>query len=379
MVFPYIENFYQIENIFRKNKNFIITKKEDYIVINYIISSKETFPIIKDENDIESKILREGRGLIFSTKGKILSRPLHKFFNLGEREDSSNIDFFRNHLIMDKLDGSMIRPFFTQNKIRWGTKMGVTDISYQVEEFLKDKKNYIDFANDMLKKDFTPIFEWISKKQRIVLEYDNDDLVLLAIRNNITGEYVNRNILEKIKEEYSLSLVDVVDIDLRNLSKDEIYKKINQFMKNKEGVVVSFDDGEMIKIKTEQYVNIHKAKDQINDDKMIVKSILNNTIDDVLVLFDKNSKEYVTLTEKIEKFDKGMINFLKIVSEYHGKSKKMNRKDFALDTTIDPFIKNIVFGVYDKDEVTLEDLKKIVIAKCNNNSNFEFMRKYINF
>lgn len=379
MYFPIIEDINQVKNIFNKNKNFIISNKQDYIVINYIISSKETFPIIKNNDDIESKILREGRGLIFSSNGKILSRPFHKFFNLGEREDCFDINFDTNHIIMDKLDGSMIRPFFIKNNIRWGTKMGITDLTPHVEEFLKTKPNYIDFANDMLKNNFTPIFEWISKKQKIVIEYEKDDLVLLAVRNNITGEYLKRYRLEEFKNNYCLSIIDVLDIDLKNLSKDQIYEKINKFMKNKEGVVVSFENGEMIKVKTKQYVNIHKAKDQINDDKFIIKNILNNTIDDILGLFDKNSKEYISLYEKIEKFNKNFINFFEKISYVYEKAKIVNRKDFALDNDIDPFIKNIVFGVYDNEKITIEDIKKFIVKKCNNNSSFETIKKYINF
>ena len=52
-----------------------------------------------------------------------------KFFNVNEREETliQHIDFSQPHLILEKLDGSMITPFEVDSRIRWGTKMGLTD------------------------------------------------------------------------------------------------------------------------------------------------------------------------------------------------------------------------------------------------------------
>jgi hypothetical protein len=53
-------------------------------------------------------IAAECRGIVFSPEGKILSRRYHKFFNLEEKGYLSKIDFSQPHIILEKLDGSMV-------------------------------------------------------------------------------------------------------------------------------------------------------------------------------------------------------------------------------------------------------------------------------
>jgi hypothetical protein len=45
----------------------------------------------------------------------------------------------------------------------------------------------IKFSYEIMKQGYTPIFEFISPKNRIVIEYKEKELCLLAIRNTITG------------------------------------------------------------------------------------------------------------------------------------------------------------------------------------------------
>ncbi|KMR26836.1 hypothetical protein EV34_14995, partial [Staphylococcus aureus] len=70
---------------------------------------------------------------------------LHKFFNISENDGVSldKVDLNRSHLFMEKLDGSMIRPFLLSSGIRWGTKMGITDVSMQAEEFVAKNPKYL--------------------------------------------------------------------------------------------------------------------------------------------------------------------------------------------------------------------------------------------
>jgi hypothetical protein len=48
-----------------------------------------------------------------------------------------------------------------------------------------------DFCYDcVIDGDMTPIFEWCSRNQRIVVDYPEDMLVLTAVRDNIEGVYI---------------------------------------------------------------------------------------------------------------------------------------------------------------------------------------------
>jgi RNA ligase len=53
-------------------------------------------------------MVRECRGLIFNAEtGEVISRRLHKFFNIGELPETQaeKVDITRPHIILEKMDG----------------------------------------------------------------------------------------------------------------------------------------------------------------------------------------------------------------------------------------------------------------------------------
>lgn len=74
---------------------------DDCISFCYIVSSDSTF------DDAWS---RECRGIVFDkTSGRVIGRPLHKFFNVGERESTrvENLDWSKVVRVADKRDGCL--------------------------------------------------------------------------------------------------------------------------------------------------------------------------------------------------------------------------------------------------------------------------------
>jgi hypothetical protein len=51
--------------------------------------------------------------------------------------------------------------------------------------------DYFGFCREMIKNQHTPLFEWCSRSNAVLLDYPEDQLTLIAIRNIITGEYVD--------------------------------------------------------------------------------------------------------------------------------------------------------------------------------------------
>lgn len=196
--FPVIRNADPVLKAIDGNPAFIVKRDEDndLLIVNYVLNTPDTFPPFGDD-PVENErlaILRECRGITFRlSTGDLLSRPLHKFFNIGERRDTDPdmIDFSKPHRILTKLDGSMLRPIMTKTGLRWGTKMGITDVAKIAEEFISKNNKYNDFALWCIENDLTPIFEWCSLKQRIVISYSEDNLVLIAVRHTFTGDYLD--------------------------------------------------------------------------------------------------------------------------------------------------------------------------------------------
>jgi len=189
--FPHITNISQVLPHVAKRPEFIVAEKDGgYTVINYLVQMADTFPPVQYEADA---ILRECRGMIFNTAtGAILRRPLHKFFNLMEKEETqlANVDFSESHTVFTKLDGSFLSPFIVEGKVRFGTKMGLTEVALQAEPFITAHPEYLGFSAWCIENGITPIFEYTAPDNRIVIHYDKPMLTLLACRNMITGEYL---------------------------------------------------------------------------------------------------------------------------------------------------------------------------------------------
>lgn len=280
-IFPKIECIDDVLPAINGCEEFRVIDKGDYKVVNYMVSFEKTWDI----TDGYAYIRRECRGMIFDKDGKLISRPYHKFFNANERPETNlnKINLYKPHVILEKLDGSMIRPIPTERGFRLATKAGVTEVSMNAEYFIADKPQYGKFIKNCLKNDTTPIFEWVSRKNRIVIDYPEDNLILTAIRNNVDGTYFNYYNLKGIATFCDIPLVKAVEgLSIQNIHL--LAEQIRKWDIDGEGIVIRFDDGHMVKIKTDDYVLRHKSKDQISLEKNVLEVILNDMVDDLIPL-----------------------------------------------------------------------------------------------
>jgi RNA ligase len=109
-----------------------------------------------------------------------------------EKEETqlANVDFSEPHTVYTKLDGSFLSPFMVEGKVRFGTKMGLTDVALQAEPFIAAHPEYLAFSTWCIENGITPVFEYTAPDNRIVIHYDKPMLTLLACRHMITGEYL---------------------------------------------------------------------------------------------------------------------------------------------------------------------------------------------
>jgi RNA ligase len=171
---------------------FNVNDKGDYITINYAVAFEDTFAMTGPD-DLGGAIRRECRGLKFYPSGEIAARPFHKFFNIGEREETQPhvLNFGSDHTIMTKADGSMLHPILIDSDIRWCTKAGITEVSEIAERFVENGRKYRYFALACIERQLTPIFEYVGPYNKVVLDYKEENMVLLAVRQNITGNYMD--------------------------------------------------------------------------------------------------------------------------------------------------------------------------------------------
>lgn len=275
--FPEIRTIQDVLPHIEGREEFIVAEREGYTVINYVVAMADTFDMTGPD-DLGGAIRREARGLIFDAGGNLMSRPFHKFFNVNERAETQTyeIDMSQPHVIMEKMDGSMIRPILVDGYLRLATKMGVTNVAMDAEAWLAAKDDrYKGWLLHCIKNGITPIFEWVSPFNQIVIAYEEADLVLLACRDNITGEYSMPNYQDgcpfTIVPRYGSMDGNIIEYIDRQRGKE-----------GREGDIIRFADGHMLKIKNDWYVRIHKTIDRITFDRNIVDLIVNEEVDDVI-------------------------------------------------------------------------------------------------
>lgn len=333
-IFPIINTIDDVLPHIEGCDEFIIAERlGGYKVINYVNITSDTFrpvSLAADDTDrLTRQIRRECRGIVFDPNGIVARRPYHKFKNIDEDEENLivNVDFTRPHVRLEKLDGSMISPIVLDNgEIYWGTKMLAGDFHDMIVEFL-DARPELKAATeqavyDIILFDCTPMFEFCSRKNRIVVDHPEDRLVMTGIRYNINGNYVPYDIMVKTCNEIGIEVVGVVDDSIADLT---------NFVNNvrdgteEEGVVVRFEDGSMFKVKNDWYVTIHKTKDDLLYERNIITLILDEKLDDVL--------PFVIDTDRVrlETYQRDFNNWLSVHAKKFAGSHTYNSVRFQND------------------------------------------------
>ena len=402
--FPVITHLDDVRAAIEGRDEFIVAKRDWGYVVNYMVSMTDTFPPVIGEdywcpgchkpmsetegcgsqrcpepvaeNELAA-IRRECRGILFYPDGRLMMRRLHKFFNVNERDETQQhlVDLSQSHVILEKLDGSMITPVVVDDAIRWGTKMGITDVSMGAELFVAKHPNYAEFADLHIDRGQTPIFEWCSRKQRIVVDYPQDRLVLIAIRDNHTGEYKSYEQMRTYAESYGIDLVKAYPG-----TSDSMAHLIaeTRAMEDAEGWIIRFDDGHMVKIKGEWYVRIHKTKDNLTHEKNVVDLLISEKMDDAKAFMLADDRERVEQFER--DFWNGVAFQVDAYDKYFGMvvGTGLDRKRFALEwmPTIkdqDPHASTIVFGLFDGKD-TRKMLLDILAKNCGTQTKVDGVR-----
>lgn len=243
---------------------------------------------ISNGTSFTTKEEKEARGLSFDKDGNIIARPLHKFFNLAEREEvqPKNLDFSKIAGVYDKMDGSMITTGFMDGEFFCKSKKSFkSDVAVSAEVFCKENQKYFDFAKYCSLAMLTPIFEFTSPKHRIVLRYDSDNMTILHIRHMVTGEYLMPWEILKIAAKFDIPYNQPVfgsEIDMTGL-----VNSLNT-VEGIEGYVVQFQNGEMFKIKTKWYVDLHHLV-TFKRQRDIARMVIDETIDDFIGYLSLNA------------------------------------------------------------------------------------------
>jgi RNA ligase len=246
--------------------------KYDLTIWNY--SPKVQYERLWDD------ITLQCRGLVTNSKGDIVARPFKKFFNYEEHkpEEIPN-EYFE---VYEKMDGSL-GILFNYN----GEWILATRGSFTSPQAIKGRELLEKYDYNRLVKDYTYLFEIIYPENRIVCNYDFEDLILLGMIHTDTGDEVN--IHNNDNQDIRLkNLIRNINLKIVTLYKTwgEGYDLLKEEISNdKEGYVIRFKNGFRMKIKGDEYVRLHR----------ILTNISNRDIWEYL----KDNKPFDELLEKV--------------------------------------------------------------------------------
>jgi T4 RnlA family RNA ligase len=286
-------------------------------------------------NPIDSKPeikAHEMRGLTFvwNEDGSLYQRYLlmDKFFNLNQSECSA-YSLLKDEKIKEityKEDGSILSFIKLPN----GRIIAKTKASFEADQAIRAQALYEGntsiniFVNYCLNNNIVPIFEFVSPMNRIVLRYDKTNLVIIKLRDNLTGKYISINDLPKSVVDGN-TLVKTFD----GFSLDDLIAKC-EVDKDYEGYVVTFESGKMIKLKLLDYIALHNLHtEDLHREDAIISLIIEEKIDDILAQLVEGDERRVMILELIDLVNHHIMRECHEIKALYEKFDG-NRKDFAL-------------------------------------------------
>lgn len=323
----------------------------DISIFNYRLATFQNFENpVPDRPDIKGYEMR-GITFVWNTDGTLYKRYLllDKFFNLEQTPCSmySVVKDYKIKNIYNKEDGSIASFVRLPN----GKVLGRSKTSFQSDQAIEIQKIYekdgqikqfVDFCMD---EDIIPIFEFVSPQNRIVVPYANTELILLRMRDNKTGEYLNIN-------DYSHKLdgISVAASDEGKTLEDLI--SLKNVTEGKEGWIIQFENGKMIKLKTQWYIDRHRLfTEDLNRENTLIGLIVDETIDDVLAQLEEPTKK-AEIEKTIEIVNKEIARMAHQVDELMS-NYKGDRKDFAIKFNKNPMFPIAMGIISGKDKVDL--------------------------
>jgi T4 RnlA family RNA ligase len=339
-----------------------------YHIFNYRLASYESFmnPKVAD-----SYIALSARGIMFDVTDKenikISSRPMNKFFNIEQGEvDRSNMKLVG---YMDKLDGSLISTYLHNGELKLKTKGSIkSEQAVAAMEWLdlpenSEMKNFLKFHAS--KNNLTVNMEWTAPDNQIVLFYPDASLRILNMVNNENGKILTAENIDK--ENLVNKDIFVKSHKIPNMSLDNIIESIRNEQGN-EGYILEFSDSEgnshLVKVKNIWYVNLHQIKSNLNTTSKIIETIIDETSDDVRVLFAED-KHFLDNITRLENIVSPRISKIEAdVEKFYSDNKELSRKDYAIkaQSELQPYM-SLAMNLYIGKETNYKEFFKKQIDK----------------
>lgn len=194
----------------------------------------------------------------FSLDVEVIARPFPKFFNYEEYINNGWKIPNTPYSMTNKIDGSLGIVFFYDERWQVATRGSFySEQALVAENLLKECDLY--YLNNVN----TYLVEIIYPENRVVVNYGKSrGLFLLAGISNATGMDIRL-------DKESNSFKNIHNYGWFDMSVEDMIIRLKQrSTKNKEGVVLQYDNGLRIKIKFDEYIRLHRIMTGITDKRI---------------------------------------------------------------------------------------------------------------
>jgi hypothetical protein len=322
------------------------------------------------ESPMHEPIVQECRGMIvkgFDQNAQIAAHPYNKFWNHGEHH-AANIDW-QTARVQAKLDGSLALLYdvlalggpHDDKKVGWqfgssgsplgGGRYGSNDQKTFGETFWETFWG-TGMKLPLLWRSLTFCFEFVAPDNRIVVKYNEPQLILHGARNRDTEEELSRKELEYVAKAFNWPIVKEYPLS----SLDDVLtavKALDPVDHNQgEGYVVVDGTFNRVKIKSPRYVALHHLRDKFTP-RGVIHLWKAGEIDEVLVHFPEIKQLADSVVLKLEAACQNALD------DFEKNKILPTRKDFAMAVKDRPW-SGITFKLLSERDPSLQAARRIL-------------------
>jgi hypothetical protein len=249
------------------------------------LNGETVYLTIPRANSIWSNETLIFRSSIWDKDGNLISASFKKFFNW---EEQPNIDPKPYSLsgcqLIEKIDGATLIVSNFKDTLLTRTRQ-IIDFSFNKTEFYKNLDELTHFKKvypNVFKIDSTCsyIYEWVSPKNQIILNYDVPDIYLIGIIRHSDYSMFSQDELDKHAQYLGVKRPKVFKFSTIL----EMMEAVKKF-KGVEGICVYYNHGQQIrKVKATEYLMLHHFKSDLR---------LENVLDLYLMYDRPNYKDFI--------------------------------------------------------------------------------------
>ncbi len=238
------------------------------------------------------------RSSIWNSQGELISGSFKKFFNF---EEKPAIQPFPNDFsgvnVVEKLDGSTLIVSRYKGQTIMRTR-GTVDAQIampngdEIDMFQEKYPDIFNLVNAIPTFPFTFLFEWVSPRNRIVLNYGNEpEIYLTGIVSHTDYKLFPQHFVDIYAQQYGLKRPKIFKFP----SAQEMVKDI-KVLDGYEGVCAYYNHDQCIrKVKATTYLKLHAFKSQLSM-KALAELLYHYNV-------PKSKEDFLTIIEKEYDFE----------------------------------------------------------------------------